>query len=169
MSRLETIWNRLFEVIAWGSRASIMVMVTLITVEVLLRKFLSFSIVGTVEMVAAMMVVTVFLAWSYTESQNGHVRVEFLVQRLGRKTQSVLSAITALVLLGIFSIVIWQSMVYALDALEVCLSYDTARLPIFPIRLAVPVGVFFFCLQLLKKFISSIAGLLPIKNQVTDN
>ncbi len=169
MRKLETTWHWIIEIITWGSRASIGLMMALITVEVILRKFFTFSIVGTVEIVAALMVITVFLSWAYTDSYNGHVRVEFLVQRMGRKTQFVLSSITTLVLLGIFSIIIWQTMVYAMDAWKVGLRYDTAHLPIFPVRLAVPVGVFFFCLQLLKKFISSIAGLFPIKNQVTDN
>ncbi|MFC1906578.1 TRAP transporter small permease subunit [Chloroflexota bacterium] len=169
MRRLEATWHWIIEAITWGSRASIGLMVVLITVEVILRKFFTFSIVGTVEIVAALMVITVFLSWAYTDSYNGHVRVEFLVQRLGRKTQSALSAIITLVLLSIFSIIIWQTMVYAMDAFEVGLRYDTARLPVFPVRLAIPVGIFFFCLQLIKKLISSIAGLLPTQNQVTDN
>lgn len=169
MRRLETAWHWVIEVIAWGSRASIVAMMALIAVEVVLRKFFAFSIVGTVEIVAALMVITVFLAWSYTESHSGHVKVEFLVQRLGRKTQSVLTAIITLVLLGIFSIMIWQTMVYALDAWGVGLRYDTARLPIFPVRLAVPVGLFFFSLQLVQRLVSNVAGLLPARTQLSDN
>ncbi len=169
MRRLETAWHWVIEVIAWGSRASIVAMMALIAVEVVLRKFFTFSIVGTVEIVAALMVITVFLAWSYTESHSGHVRVEFLVQRLGRRTQSVLSSIIILVLLGIFSIMIWQTMVYALDAWVVGLRYDTARLPVFPVRLAVPVGLSFFCLQLVQRLASNVAGLLPTRTQLSDN
>lgn len=169
MSRLETAWHWVIEVVAWGSRVSIVAMMALITIEVILRKFFAFSIVGTVEIVAALMVITVFLAWSYTESHNAHVKVEFLVQRLGRKTQSILAAITTLVLLGIFSIMIWQTMVYTLDAWHVGLRYDTARLPIFPVRLAVPVGCFFLCLQLLRRLVSNVAGLLPARTQPSDN
>ena len=169
MRRLETAWHWVIEVIAWGSRVSITLMMALIAVEVVLRRFFAFSIVGTVEIVAALMVITVFLAWSYTESHSGHVKVEFLVQRLGRKTQSVLTAIITLVLLGIFSIMIWQTMVYALDAWGVGLRYDTARLPIFPVRLAVPVGLFFFSLQLVQRLVSNVVGLLPARTQLSDN
>lgn len=169
MRRLETAWHWIIEVIAWGSRVSLVAMMALIAVEVVLRKFFAFSIVGTVETVAALMVITVFLAWSYTESHNGHVRVEFLVQRLGRKTQSVLTVITTLVMLGIFSIMIWQTMVYALDAWGVGLRYETARLPIFPVRLAVPVGLFFFSLQLGQRLVSNVVGLLPDRTQSGDN
>ena len=169
MRRLDTAWHWVIEVIAWGSRVSITLMMALIAVEVVLRRFFAFSIVGTVEIVAALMVITVFLAWSYTESQSGHVKVEFLVQRLGRKTQSVLTVIITLVLLGIFSIMIWQTMVYALDAWGVGLRYDTARLPVFPVRLAVPVGLFFFSLQLVQRLASNVAGLLPARTQLSDN
>lgn len=169
MGRLGTAWHWVIEAVAWGSRATIVVVMALITIEVILRKFFNFSIVGTVEIVAALMVVIVFLAWSYTESQHGHVKVEFLVQRLGRKTQSVLEAIIILVMLGIFSIMIWQTTVYALDAQRVGLLYETARIAIFPFRLVVPVGILFLCLQLLIRLVSSIAGILSTPTQLGEN
>ena len=169
MRRLRTVWHWVIEAVAWGSRVAIILTMLLITVEVLLRKFFAFSIVGTVEIVSALMVVIVFLAWSYTESQQGHVRVEFLVQRLGRKTQSVLEAIITLVMLGVFSIMIWQATLYALDAQRVGLLYETARVAVFPFRLIVPIGVFFLCLQLVIRLGSSIARLVSTPTQLGEN
>ena len=168
MRRLERAWHWVIEAIAWGSRLAIGIMMALITVEVVGRKLFALPIRGTVEIVAALMVVIVFLAWSYTQSHDGHVRVEFLVQRLGHKTRSMLEAIIILVMLGIFSIMIWQTLVYALDAQSVGLRYDTARIAIFPFRLVVSIGIFFLWLQLLIRLVSSIAGLLPARTQLSE-
>ena len=148
---------------------SILTILALVLTEVIGRKFFNFSIVGTIEIVSALVVVAVFLALPYTESRNEHVKVEFVVQHLGRKTQLALEASIVLVTLVLFSVMIWQSMVYALDAWGVGLRYETARLPIFPIRLMIPVGVFFFSLQLLPRLVSSIAGLLPTRSQLSDS
>ena len=163
MPRLGTAWRWTIEVVAWISRIVTVVMMLLITFEVIARKFFGFSLVGTVETVSALMVVIVFLGWSYAESKGAHVAVTFLTERLGSNTRSVLEAITILVMLGIFSIMIWQTTLYALDAWRVGLLYETAKVPIFPFRAVVPIGIFFLCLQLVIKLVSSIARLLPTR------
>lgn len=169
MHRLSTFWQWVIEVSAWGSRVAIFAMMVLIATDVIGRRFFAFSIMGVDEIVIALMVASVFLAWAYTESKNEHVKVDIIVAHLGGKTRSVLEVINLFVVLGIFSIIIWQTTVYALDAWHIGQTYYTSHLPVFPVRLIVPVGCFFFFLQVLQRLVSSIAELSPHRTQQSDN
>ena len=92
-----------------------------------------------------------------------------MVMRLGHNTQLVLEAIISLVMLGLFAIVIWQTTVYALDAWHTKMAFETAKMPVFPFRLIIPVGLFFFYLQLLVKLVSIVTRLLPFsRNRLSD-
>lgn len=147
---------------AWASGATTLAIMGLVTFEVIARKFFKFSLVGTVEIVAALLVVVAYFALSYTESQKGHVHVEFLVSRFGHRTQLVLETVNTFLVLGIFSLIVWQSWGFALDAWRVKLAYQTAPVPVFPFRAIVSVGTFFFCVLVLSRLVSNVARLLHI-------
>lgn len=160
MRKQEGVYRWAVEVIAWGGRVAISLMVALVTLEVIVRKFFRFSLVGTVEMVSALMVVVVYLALSYTESKRAHVQVDLLVSRLGHRTQLVLDIVISFLVLGIYSTIIWQSWQYALDAWHVGLLYQTAKIPVFPFRAVVPIGIFFFCVLVGLRLAATISKLL---------
>ena len=157
--RLRAVWYGVIEIITWGSRISMIAIMALVTGDVILRKFLNASIIGAHEIVAASLVVIVFLALAYTESRQDHVKVTFVTQRLGHKTQLVMEAIMTLVMIAFFTMMIWQTALYALDALKVGLTYEAIGLPIFPFRLVIPIGTLFFVLQLLPRLVSILSRL----------
>lgn len=166
LRRLARVWyGGAIEVITWGSRISLIAIMVLVTSDVIMRKFFRASVIGAHEIVAASLVVIVFLALAYTESRGDHVRVKFVTERFGYKTQLVMEAIMTLVMIAFFSIMIWQTTLYAVDALKVGLTYETIGWPIFPFRLVVPIGTLFFVLQLLPRLISSLSRLSGARGQ----
>ena len=169
MYLLGRVWNTVVRVIAWCSAIAIIVMVSLTVIEVVGRKFFGFSVAGTVEIVSALLVVAGFSAWAYTQSQQGHVKVEFVVERLSATTRLVLEICITLVMLGVFAIMLWQTTIYAFDSLHPLKVFDSARIPEFPFRLLVPVGIFLISLQMLVQLVPKVYRLLPFsRGRLTD-
>ncbi len=83
---------------------TLFVMMTLTFIDVLLRYIFGFSIPGTVEITALMMVVVVFSSMSYTQWQNSHVTMDIVTSCLEITPRYMLSVATlfwTLITLGV--------------------------------------------------------------------
>jgi TRAP-type C4-dicarboxylate transport system permease small subunit len=86
-------------------------MVCFTFVGVFSRYVFNMPIKGTLEITEVMMVVAVFLAIAHTQNEKAHVAVDLISARLTSKPKLILEFINYLLGLGIFLILIWQSVV----------------------------------------------------------
>ena len=89
--------------VEWLSRAldriaavCIVAMMTVVVLNIILRAFLGKPLLGTIDYVNILMALTIGLGLAYCGLKNGHIAVEFMVEKLSNKTQGVLGIVVNL-------------------------------------------------------------------------
>ncbi|MBN2687197.1 MAG: TRAP transporter small permease [Deltaproteobacteria bacterium] len=139
----------------WIAAAAVVVIMLLTTADVVLRLF-RHPIPGTYEIVGFMGTVIISFSLAYTSIQKGHIAVDFIVQKLPRKSQLTISAVNDLMGSILFGIIAWQSIAYAIDLKQSHEVSLTIQIPIYPFALGIAIGCGLLCLVLLAELITSI-------------
>jgi TRAP-type C4-dicarboxylate transport system permease small subunit len=114
--------------------------------DVLTRDLFNTPIPGTLELSQYLLAVFILLGLAYTQQVKAHVGVSLLTSRLSPPAQFILTIITSLISLFLFSILMWQGWVVGIEERTVS---DMLRVPQYPFRLLVAVAAFLVCLELL--------------------
>ena len=115
----------------WVAGTAIVAMMLLTCADVVLRYFRR-PIPGTYELVCFLGAVAVSFAMAHTSIEKGHVSVSFIVSLFPSRLQRLIECITICFGLFLFSLIAWQSVIYANDlhaSREVSL---TLELPFYP-------------------------------------
>lgn len=148
MPRIEKNITAIAEKANWIAAAALVLMMLLTTLDVVLRLFKS-SIPGTYEIIGLLGAVVASFALGYTSVEKGHIAVDFLVMRLSPKARALIGAINALLAAALFTIITWQSVLYALDLMKKGQVTLTVQLPIYPFVFGMAAGCGLLALVLL--------------------
>ncbi len=119
--------------------------------DVLSLKVASYSLLGTVEMTALMMVICVFFSFAQTELEDGHIRVDFVYNRLGKRAKFVFDFITQALCMTLFVFIGWSSVLNGLEKLESTEVSMDLLMPLFPFAFIASVGCCLIAVVLLIK------------------
>ena len=117
--RIEQWTAKVAEVFNWVSAAAVAGMVVLTCMDIILRLF-RHPIPGTYEMVGFLGAVFAAFALGYTSVNRGHIAVDFLVQKLPARAQSLVDGINDSICAVFFGFLSHQCLVYAGDLKSVC-------------------------------------------------
>ena len=138
------------------SRVVLFLMMLLTMADVLMRKLLDNSILGTVELTELMMILLIFLSLAHTEFLGGHVKVDILVSRLGPGTRARIDAATQLLCSILFGLMTWAALAYAAGQRVSGEVTQDLWLPIWPFIYILALGCALLCLTLLLKFLTAL-------------
>jgi len=155
MSFGEKLLHALANKFNWIAASAVVTMMFLTTADVILRLF-RHPIPGTYEVVGLLGTVIISFSLAYTSMQKGHIAVEFLVQKLPRKSQLKISAANDLIGSILFGLIAWQSVVYGVNLRQSNEVSLTIQIPIYPFAYGIAIGCGLLCLILLSESISSI-------------
>lgn len=130
-------------------------MMIITCVDVVLR-FLGKPVPGTYELVGFAGTAVVSFSLAYTSLQKGHIVVEMLVEKFPKKIQFLIDSINSLIGFFLFSILTWQSLVYALDLRKSGEVSLTLEISTYPFVIGISTGCGLLCIVLLMEFIVSI-------------
>ena len=149
---LENWVNPLCRLISHVASAILFLMMLLTITDVFLRKVFSKSILGTVEITEFMLVVVIFFALAHTEVLNGHVKVDLVMSRAGKRTQGVVDMITQFVCFILVGLITWSTLIYS-EKMRVSgeVSQDV-WIPVYPFVYVVALGCAVLAVTLLIKF-----------------
>ena len=119
------------------------------TADVVGTQFLGKPIPGSVELISNNMVFIVFGSLAYVQRQRGHIRVEFFYTRAGPRTQAAMDAITHLVAIVFFALLVWQGTertIYSVGLRES--TAGLIRFPVYPAKIMLVVGTYLLLIQL---------------------
>ncbi len=85
-----------------------------VVLDVISRFFLDKSIPGIIDFEELSMVVVVFLALGFVQTQKDHICIDLLVSRLPKWLQTVIDSFNCLVATVLFGLMTWQAVVFAL-------------------------------------------------------
>jgi len=124
--------------------------------DVIGRYFLGMPIEGCYGMSEVLLVGLVFFAWSYTQGKDSNVRVETFFINFRLKVQSLVGMFSSIVGILMFSIMLWQSAMKAIESMEYGDIIDVVNIPIYPFQFFVSIGSGALCLQLIVDFIQAV-------------
>lgn len=139
----------------------IIFLMLLVVADVAYRTFQQKSIPGEYELAELVMVGIILFTLAYTQNQRGHVRMEIVVIRLRGKTSHFVETAALLIVLAICSLIVYQSALEAKAAIDIRLfTMGVVQWPVWPVKIAVPVGFFLVCLRVGIQIIQQVRSLL---------
>ena len=84
------------------------IMMLLIVSNILARFLFKKPLLGTIELVELLTLISAFFTVAYTEVRRGHVKVDLVVSRLPRRAQAVLASIVYFIGAAFFVRLAWQ-------------------------------------------------------------
>jgi TRAP-type C4-dicarboxylate transport system permease small subunit len=118
-----------------------MMMVTV--ADVVGRYFFNRPIRGAYELVGFLLVWAGSWGMGYCQIQKGHIRVDFLMQRLSQKSQAIMTVLANLLGFIAFSLLTWRVILLGHYYLSLTKgnATDTLGIPIFPFVVMLAIGI----------------------------
>ncbi|MDJ0801327.1 MAG: TRAP transporter small permease [Desulfobacterales bacterium] len=139
IDRLEKWTARAAEIFNWVAAAAVTGMMLLTCMDIVLRLFRR-PIPGTYEVVGFLGAVFAAFSLGYTSANRGHIAVDFLVQKLPPRAQTVIDGVNALVCAVLFGLLARQSMRYAADLQSFGEVSMTLQMPVYPFVYGIAAG-----------------------------
>ncbi len=149
-----------FKSVKWASLLggiSIMLAITYITIDVAGRYLASSPLPATDELTSIFMVFIIFFGLAYAQSQGEHLRLGFILERSSDRRRAALDALCFLIGTILTVLMSWQAVLYTWGAWRTNeLMQGVWRLPYFPSRLGLTIGMFLFSIQYAINFAQSL-------------
>ena len=156
MQYLAKIIKGLTTITKWGALITLFLMMVVVAFTVISRGVFNTPIVGDYELVQLMMVVLVALGFGYSERVDAHVKVDLLVDRFSRKTQTLLSVLSYILVATICIVVGTIQFNAGLNALSTFLvSTSILHIPHYPFQFLLGIGFYMWGLESILKIIYS--------------
>ena len=138
--------------------------------DVVGTKFFGWPVPGTLEITESTMVLIVFGALAFTQTQRGHIRVEIFYTNRSPRVKAFMDAVTHLVAIAFFGVLVWQGFNEAIYSLEIKeATMGTVRFPLYPARWLLVVGCALLLLQLFLDLIQDIAQMVHGQPDLAQN
>jgi len=134
----------------------IVAMMAVVVLNIFLRAFLGKPLLGTIDYVNILMALTIGLGLAYCGLKNGHIAVEFMVEKLSNKTQGVLGIVVNLTGLLFWGAAAWYMAAYARNMMAANLLGGTVAIPLYPVVYLVAFGLLVLCLVLVLRLLDSV-------------
>ena len=148
MSTIEKLIHRLSLWLDWVARGA-MTAILLLSIANIVSAALWAPIFGTYEIIGFLTVVTLSCAIAYCTVNDGHVAVDVLVTKFSPRTRAMFDIVAAILSVGIFVILGWQTAIYATNMWEKGERSGTLMWPFFPLVYCISFGCFVTSLVLL--------------------
>jgi C4-dicarboxylate transporter DctQ subunit len=128
----------------------VILMMLAVTAEVISRKAFNYSIPAQIEFTTLVFIMALFFGLAYTQRQRGHVRMDLLLNRAKGGKRELLEGIALLIPLVPYILMVWKSAELGFHSIvEGEYVITVISFPLWPVRIVIPIGMFFLCLRLI--------------------
>lgn len=146
------IFDRVISLSAVVAGVLIVFMLSAVLYEVVCRYFLGRAVLWTYEVIEFTMLFITFLATTWLLKEEGHVKIDLVLQRLKPKNQAVLNVITSIICAIAFLIIVVFSAKTTWESAQLGLFTPTElETPLPLVLFIIPVGSFFLFIQFLRR------------------
>lgn len=155
MKYLDTINNFLNKISMILGGIAVLALMLLATGNVVLRIFhLPFR--GTYEIVAFLGAIVIAFALGYTQKNRDHIVVDILSEKFPKKLQTLIEALSDVVIMLFFGMVSWQVYVWGMKIYESHEVSETLKVVFHPFVFAVAVGFSLLCFSAFVDFLKKL-------------
>ncbi len=135
----------------------IIMMMLLMVVEVVGRKFFNYSTLVADELIGYLLVLVLYMGLAYTRAEGGHIQIGVVTDRLSRRGRDWLVFVQCLLGLGFTVLITYNSLQLVLQSYRIGAVSTTLLLtPLYLPQAIVFVGLSLFLLQLMVYFILAV-------------
>ena len=145
-------FNTYFYLIAGGFIA---IMAITTTIDVAGRYFLR-PITGGIEICICALAASVFLAWSHTQAEGGHVYLDLLFLRLPPRVRRVVSTLSTLFSMAFIGAIVWFAVPFSLSSMADGANTDSLQIPLFPFQFLIVLGGALLFLELVVELVENL-------------
>lgn len=113
---------------------------------------------GSEEITSFLAATAVAMALPYAHNQRSHIAVELFYARLGKRVRSAATFVTSLLSLGIFAVLSWRMLEYALETQGSGEISMNLGMPEWTVMIATAAGCTVFTLMLLRDLLHLVLG-----------
>ncbi len=122
----------------------------LIVTEIVSRSFFNVSTMIAGEYSGYFYLASVFFGLGYTFKENGHIRITILTSKLSKKGIKVVDIFAGIITLGLLLFILYYSIKMVVESYKFDMVSETvSQTPIYLTQLALPIGLFMFCIAVL--------------------
>jgi TRAP-type C4-dicarboxylate transport system permease small subunit len=149
INRVQKILDVITAGVSWVGAGALVLMVLVVVANVVGRYLLRKPVLGAVEMVGLLTVITVFCVIAFTEAKGAHIVVDILVSRLHGRTKTILASVMSLLGAIFFIIMGWQGWGLMVSNLSPFVrTTGVLSIPFAPFMLIMALGCVLFGLEL---------------------
>jgi TRAP-type mannitol/chloroaromatic compound transport system permease small subunit len=138
----------------------------LVTFEVIARYVFNMPTTWGFETQIFIFGVVAILGGGYTLLQGGHISVTILVDRLSLRTRAIINVCTYVLFFFFIGVLLWDSSYFAWDSFRhLEHSWSVWSPPLYPIKLAIPIGVTLLLLQGIACFVRELLIAFKVKDE----
>ena len=134
-------------------------MMFLTMADVTLRYFFGSPLPGTYEVTQYMMAIVIPFGIVYCAQEKGHVSVDVVFALLPERAKGFLDCIDSLIVLALFLVIAWQSVLFVGETYESGLTSGVLYIPAYPFVGTIALGFVALSLVLLADFLSVLSGM----------
>lgn len=127
-----------------------------VVINVLLRVLFRHPLVGTMDYVNILTALTIGLAIAFCGLQNGHIAVDFIIEKFPEQVQELLDIIIKLLGLVFWGVSAWYMAGYAQATKLAGLVASTTQIPMYPVLFLIAFGLLALCLVLVLQLTASV-------------
>lgn len=137
----------------WIGVGGVMIMVVVTCADVLGAKLLTTPVPGSTEIISLVQVAAIVFAVAATQRHKGHISVEMFVVKMTPRLRSLVQALTSLLGLILFSLLIFEGVRLGNRYLEAGEVTATVQIPYYPFAYAFSLALVPVAIMLLVDFI----------------
>lgn len=150
----------LFDLIAlwlYQIAMALLVGLMLLTTVDVIGRFFGHAVLGSYQISELVQVWILCLAWPLSVRLKAHVRVEFIASRFPKTLKKVIEYISDILILFVFALLGWQGIKNTLLSRELGDFVSIVEIPLYPFKLAIPIGALIACPVLLFSIIRALS------------
>jgi TRAP-type C4-dicarboxylate transport system permease small subunit len=156
LNKLEKAISGLATRVSYIGQAVLMVMVLLVVVDIILRRFFNSPLPWSLEVIQVMLVVVVFFSVAYCGVQKAHVSIDVLTSRLPQKARTIVSILIHILGITILIYMAWGGTISAIARLHDNRVTGILPVPIYPFAFVVAFGCLLLALVVVVQLINII-------------
>ena len=147
------VFDRILNFLIWIDAALLIMMMVFVCADVVMRYFLHRPLIWVIEVVGYMLLGITFLGAAYVLREEGHTRVDLLLDYLNARARALANALTSILGIAVCMIVTWYSAQVTWQHYQAGYYLDTALdPPSFYFHAIVSVGCLLLFVQFMRRF-----------------
>ena len=152
LKALDRGFDRLIVGFAWMAGALMMFALVAVCVDVIMRYFFNKPLPWVLQISEYILLYIPFLAAAYVLREEGHIRIDILLNRLGRRTRDRVNAVTSVLACAVLLVLAYYGACITVNYYQRGVpTIKYLKIPEFLVIAVIPAGCFLFSIQFLRR------------------